>query len=265
VKRPLIVDPFSLPSLLIQPCANGNVLSSATGFAVIEAGSPHLVTNLHVVTGRDTETDRLLSQTGAVPDALRIFHHSALVRGQAGAWCVSDEPLFTENGAPRWLAHPARSIKDTEHPTEYDVDIAALPLLYAPEDAVALHPVDLSWADADVLVAPGLPVSIIGYPFGRAGGGFFPIWKTGHVASDPDAHWSGRYFLVDATTREGMSGSPVLYRSPGMYQRSDGAIILGAANRLMGIYSGRIQDNSEIGIVWQPQLIREVVTQQAEE
>ena len=252
------VDPLSLTSLFIVARVNGQDLASATGIIVEHKSRPWLVTSRHVVNGRDTETDQLLSSTGAVPDTLRIFHHSKLSTVRQGAWTLTEEPLYTGNGVPRWAEHPQFCIKDEERPTEPNVDLAALPLTSL-HDEIQLYPLDLRLAAVEVRVAPGLPVSIIGFPFGRFGAAFFPIWKTGHIASDSDAYWAPRYFLIDATTRSGMSGSPVVYRSFGSYQKNEQTTVVGDATRLMGIYSGRMRDDAEIGIVWKPELIVELI------
>ncbi len=252
------VDPLSLTSLLVVPRVNDQDLGTATCFIVEHKSRAWLVTSRHVVTGRDTETDKLLSNTGAVPDALRIVHHSTLSTELQGAWTLVNEPLYTENGEPRWVEHPHFCIKDAERPTEPNVDLVVLPLSSLHKE-IQLYPLDLRLATVNVRVAPGLPVSIIGFPFGRFGPAFFPIWKTGHIASDADAYWSPRYFLIDATTRTGMSGSPVVYRSFGSYQRDETTTVVGDATRLLGVYSGRIREDAEIGIVWRPELISEML------
>ena len=84
-------------------------------------------------------------------------------------------------------------------------------------------------------VEPGSPVSIVGYPRKITGVVNYPIWKTGHVASDIHAHPDQKHFLIGAMTREGMSGAPVVTKSGG--------------STFLGIYSGRLPDEPEIGIV----------------
>lgn len=252
------VDPLSLTSLLIQPHANGVALGTATGFVVNAREGSWLVTNHHVLTGRDTETGRPLSATAAIPDEIRIWHHSALSTAGQGAWTARIEALAGADGSPRWLEHPRFCPKDQENPEEPNIDIAVLPLEQV-DERVTIYPLSLELAETEVRVSPGLPVFIIGYPFGRTGPGFFPIWKTGHVATDPSPYWSPHHFLVDATTRAGMSGSPVVFRSSGLYERRPGLIEGGYAVRLMGVYSGRIRDDAELGRVWHPRLIREII------
>jgi SEC-C motif len=108
-----------------------------------------------------------------------------------------------------------------------------------------------------------MPVSVIGYPLGLKCGEGWPIWKTGHIASDPDIDFQlGRpAFLIDATTCEGMSGAPVVIRNTSGYQTKNGGHILaaGVTTKFIGIYAGRIHKLSEIGRVWRPFLIHEIL------
>jgi hypothetical protein len=92
-------------------------------------------------------------------------------------------------------------------------------------------------------------------------GGKFPIWKTGHVASDIDLDWDNKpAFLIDATTKSGMSGSPVIAKRVSIYQTSNGNTI-GNAVKFLGVYSGReISDQGiEVGFVWKPRTITEIL------
>ena len=53
----------------------------------------------------------------------------------------------------------------------------------------------------------GMPISIIGFPLGMSGPSRMAIWKTGHIATEPDVDYNGEpFFIIDATTRQGMSG-----------------------------------------------------------
>jgi len=246
--RTIYIDPLSSHSLLLELTARGNSLGTATGFLVEGAEQPCLVTNWHVLAGRDPDTDQPLSDMGAVPDEVRIVHHSA---ERLGSWAARAEALYGPDGSPRWLEHPRGRI----------IDLVALPL-ESVDTSIKIYPFDLSLADVDMVAQPAMPVSIIGYPYGLATAGGWPIWKTGHIASDPDLDYGGRpAFLIDATTRGGMSGSPVVLRLTGGYATRDGSFTLasGPVTRFLGVYSGRIHGEAEIGRVWRPHLITEVL------
>jgi hypothetical protein len=69
-------------------------------------------------------------------------------------------------------------------------------------------------------------------------------------------------FLVDCRTRQGQSGSAVIaYRSGGMVAMEDGssAAFNGPVTKFLGIYSGRINSESDLGIVWKSSAILELV------
>lgn len=250
LRKIIEIDPLSACSLWVELATKGHSLGTATGFIVKETEKPYLITNWHVVAGQNPDTDQLLSSTGALPDTIRIRHHSAR---RLGSWTLRDEALYDADGNPRWVEHPQGRM----------IDVVALPL-EAVDDQVALYPFDLSLADTDMVPRPAMPVSIIGYPFGLATGGAWPIWKTGHIASDPDLDYDDRpAFLIDATTREGMSGSPVVLRLSGGYKTRDGRAILAGAEfqtLFLGVYSGRIRGEAEIGRVWRPRVVREILT-----
>src|SRR4051812_43799972 len=67
------IDPLSVTSLYLKLYAKGNQLSTATGFVVEHHGRRFLVSNWHVFSGRNADTDQPLdSKTAAVPDQVRI-------------------------------------------------------------------------------------------------------------------------------------------------------------------------------------------------
>ena len=70
-------------------------------------------------------------------------------------------------------------------------------------------------------------------------------------------------FLIDCRARPGQSGSPVVaYRSGGSVVLEDGTTVVvsgGPVHRFFGIYSGRINEKSDLGLVWKAQAIRELV------
>lgn len=257
-KDPYLVDDFSLKSLYLTIHANGNYLSNATGFIVKKRDQYFLVTNLHVITGRDNETKKILNSSCAIPDIISIFHHSSVSTYGHGAWSIRKERIYNSEGNPRWLEHPRTCIKNVDMLEEPNIDIAVLPLENAENIEIYIYDIEEL---SNILLPPGLSVSIIGYPFGRTSAALYPIWKTGHIASDIESHIEERHFLIDATTREGMSGSPVVYRAFGSYQAKNGATInfRGVNTYFLGIYSGRIQKDIEIGIVWRPKLINEII------
>ena len=74
--------------------------------------------------------------------------------------------------------------------------------------------------------------------------------------------------LIDCRTREGASGSPVFaYRSSGWVnaesmetgERKSVLISGKPVWRFLGVYSGRLRGDSDVGMVWKAQAVRELV------
>lgn len=114
-------------------------------------------------------------------------------------------------------------------------------------------------------------VFILGYPRGLTMQGVLPVWKRGSIASEPlfSVMDQAPAILVDAVTRKGMSGSPVLYfgdeitdvlgRPRGGNQRGEPWLI--------GVYAGREGVTGEeiemaLGRVWHRRLLDEIFFQQ---
>lgn len=89
------------------------------------------------------------------------------------------------------------------------------------------------------------------------------IWSRGTIATEPEIDYEGMpLFLIDSRTRPGQSGSPVLlYSAGGMVPMQDGssAMFGGAVTRLIGIYSGRVNSESDLGKAWKVNAIQDVV------
>lgn len=89
------------------------------------------------------------------------------------------------------------------------------------------------------------------------------IWTRGAIATEPEADFGGLpRFLIDSRTRPGQSGSPVLfYSAAGLVPTRDGgsAMYSGPVTKLLGVYSGRINGQSDLGFVWKTRVIREII------
>jgi hypothetical protein len=211
-ERRRFVDPLSATSLYLTSKTNDAHLGTATGFIVARREKYYLITNRHVVSGGNSERDQVTQPEGTVPNQLMIWHHGK----ELGTRVSRTESLYLTNGLPRWI----------EHTLSNKVDVVALQLQKIDAE-IQLYPFDLSLADTDMAVGVSMAVSIIGFPLGLTGPENFPIWKTGHLASDPDIDFEGKsLFLIDATTRGGMSGSPVVLRVYGSHLSQSGNQIL---------------------------------------
>lgn len=106
-------------------------------------------------------------------------------------------------------------------------------------------------------------VNIIGFPFGRSSAGYFAIWVKGAIASDMEIdHDQLPCFLIDSRTRSGQSGSPVIaYAAAGPAILGNGSLVEQTTPiaRLLGVYSGRVNEQSDIGYVWKIAAIQEIL------
>ena len=247
---------FSYPSLraLYIEVKRDELVSKATGFVVLTSKGPHLITNKHVVTGTNVNT-RIVDW---IPTHLAIHHHK---KGALGQWVVREEELTIDNENV-WVEHralgagadfvavPLKNLKDVDF---YDVDLKN-PFYSECE----------SDRSRDFMLGPSDTVSIVGFPFGKSSSGYFPIWVTGFLASELTADFEGLPVqLVDSRTRQGQSGSPVFaYRSGGSIPISVGAscIFSGPVAKFIGVYSGRINADSDLGRVWKTSALIELIT-----
>lgn len=234
----------SVQSLLLQMAVNDHPLSTGTGFVCQSRRGPVLITNRHNFTGRDNITGQPLSPTGGIPDRVTILHNK---RRQLGRWVPREESLI---GEP-WIEHPT---------LRENADFVALPLTNL--DDVELYPYEPP-RETDVRLGPGAIVSVVGFPFGLRAGGSLAVWATGFIATEPDVNFNDLpIFLVDCRTRPGQSGSAVIFNSDGgMLTLKDGSIVArhGSTTILLGVYSGRINKESDIGIVWKASAILELI------
>ena len=252
----MTVTDFAFPSfrsIFLEVLQENFPPAPATGFLVPTRLGPMLVTNRHVVAGTDPFTQKV----SRFPTSLRIFHNKANCLGH---WVACEEPLYEGNQA-LWHEHPVLREK---------ADFVALPLTQTADIEVLSYDPGQTWysedpseAHLDFPLGPADPVSIIGFPFGKASTGYLPIWVTGFLASEPATEYQGRPVqLIDSRTRPGQSGSPVFaYRAGGRVrtQRGTTTFFNAPVGKFLGIYSGRIDLESDIGFVWKAAAIQQLL------
>lgn len=239
----------SCSSLVLEPRSDDTSLGTATGFVVRRGRRAFLVTNRHVLRGRRQDNDQPLHPSAALPNNLVIVHNQA---GAPGRWIIKIESLVSARGKPRWFEHPTFNGA---------IDVVCLPL--SEIAGVDLFPYDPWDPGVPLRCGPSDAVSIIGFPFGVTAGGALGVWVQGTLASEPDVDFNNQpLMLVDSRTRPGQSGSPVIaYRSGGMVPLDDGSTVAfnGPVFRFLGVYSGRISAESDLGFVWKAQVVREII------
>lgn len=222
-------------------------LASATGFLVNSKIGIVLITARHNITGRNNITGQPLCDHGGVPDRVTISYSSATDKVKV---VTHTESLFFADGSPRWVEHPTLGAS---------ADFVALPLEHL--DNVLISVVDLKNPGDDLSLTPAESVSVVGFPFGLRSGGVHPIWATGFIASEFDIDYDDKpVFLIDCRSRKGQSGAPVIAKRVGFSAFRNGMRRLGQdSSRFLGIYSGRINDQSDLGLVWKVGAISSLV------
>lgn len=233
-----------------------------------------LVTNFHVATNkkldgewRDPEESR-----DRYPFFLRVYVPSPfkadeanpddeffeldLLNGEVGEYRRAWYSKYDKQDGPR-----PTTVVGPEHlgdyPGEASSDIAVIPLPLAivekfelTERAYIWDRRDLEARDLQYNLRPTEVVHVIGYPFSAKGFTVtMPIWTSGSVANEVNSGPDDR-FLVDARTRPGQSGSPVvLYRSA-TTAGSPLPVQIPEKGLLLGVYSGRTDKVDDLGFVW---------------
>lgn len=176
-------DVRSLASVPIQQFFNDLPLGNASAFVWVEHESHYLITNWHVVTMIDPNTDANLHSKAARPSKLRAEFNP---RPQEWGKHERNIPLYDCLGRPLWLVHAAHKRK---------IDVVAIPL-EPPEDFINFYPINRMKREDELAIRISMDCYVLGYPFGAPAPGF-PVWKRGSIASEPELAGPGnQYFLI---------------------------------------------------------------------
>lgn len=252
----LNVEIPTMKSLFIEMYFGETLLSTGTAFLAANDQQSHcvLITNRHNVTGRRQDTGGCISKTAAIPDNIVIYFHKN--GPDIGEWKPIKLPLYRPDDSPYWIEHPRLGDK---------ADVVALNLTWGSDVHKLPYYMKTQHDRSNIVVGPAEPVSVIGFPFGLSSFGKFPIWATGFLAQELDLITpENPVFLIDCRSRQGQSGSPVIaYRSSGV-RRKDGDRIVATLNpvkawEFLGIYSGRVNSESDLGMVWHVSVVEELL------
>lgn len=204
---------------------------TATGIVRYLAGRAFLVTALHNLTGREPD-GRCKDAEACLPNFVKI----------EGYHTHFEMPLYTGDNDPS-----ADSARYWVHSKGRTIDVGVLPLGFCGQPGSFAHE---SFFDPRQNALEGRvyvtqQCFIVGFPeklVDRTNPNFpRPIFKTAHIAFDPRIDFQGEpIVLVDATTRQGQSGSPV-FASEMTYRGQS------ISNCLIGIYTGRYVSYSVTG------------------
>ena len=173
--------------------------------------------------------------------------------------------LYDSEGKANWYQHPRKNA----------IDVAIInvgTLLLDRYRAIGLNDVA---SQNDMAIQIGNEIFILGYPLGFTHFMETPIWKRGSIASEPhlETQSANSRVVTDATTRQGMSGGPVIMRAKTHYVNETGQIIERAnATRWIGVYASRpdlpvapgvVEDDrrAEVGFFYKSGSVAEAITQ----
>lgn len=240
---------------------NDAELATGTAFFYEHKNSTHLVTNWHNATGLQPKTRKILHSSAAVPNKLHLCVPSkTTVDGHSAfSWTTRILDLYKDESMlePEYFTHPVHG---------ENVDLVTYPIDGLEKTAIVTAN-STSLGLSQIRLRPSLDVFVLGHPLGMSGGAFFPIWKRGSIATEPEVNLDKLpKLLIDTATRQGMSGSPVYAQETGFFfeegktDMKDATI--GSGRRFVGIYSGRVGDDTfqaQLGIVWKVSAIEETI------
>ena len=262
-------NPLSYSSLKLDLFSkDGGRLNSASGFVIEVSNRYYLITNWHILSGRDIVIHDLHTPV-IEPYSLQTSIHIIGGEGENkfplswGVWKRLTIQLYDDGNMPKWIERQANKQNQPM------VDIVALPLqldlkfanlvsrniLRSDSETSFWSKISaISTIDTDVEYGPPDRVHTIGYPLGWAPQGTDKsspaYWKTSTIASEIDkvSSLQEETFFIDPRVPEGMSGSPVI----GM--KND-------RMKLLGVYSdsSTAEFGANAGLVWNASVIKELV------
>lgn len=256
------INPLTwIPKQLTITCQSGN-LKFATGYLTKSEGRIYLISNWHVLSGRNCHTGQTIDKSGDLPQLITFplykFYPDKTMYTKEHL--EIDVPLGNDLIEPIWI----------EHPSGQEVDIAAVEVVADFPETAKLD--FLSDLPVSQLLKPEVAsdVFVLGFPLGIAKQDFLPIWKRASIASEPEVSVEKQEkILIDTATREGMSGSPVFAYTKSAFaldwEDMPGAYAVpGLHFKFLGVYSGRYGSDdlfgAQLGIVWKETLINEMLS-----
>lgn len=240
-----VINEHSLKAIYLEVFFNEIKLATGTGFFVRSSEGPVFITNRHLVTGKDQNTGKPLEDKNlSIPNCGKLIIRDDNKPREYKFEYYSDNSMTK----PIWFEHPLYGAK---------CDVVGI-LLSDLENVIHKY-VDASEEWKSIEIAE--EVHVIGYPFGMNEN--LGIWVTGHIASEPEVPYKGMpSFLIDSRTRQGQSGSIVIRRVNEGDTVVHGGSLYKATGKMVsdiGIYSGRVNKDSDLGIVWKMEIVRDIL------
>lgn len=241
------VDHYSTTSCFVVAYQDTNYRWHGSGFFARFNSKLYFITNNHCV-GGEYYLQQFLRDSGYMPPEKNIpnFLRIRMYNESLNRTFSINLPLKNGYGKNSYV-----KFWDNDSDSSSILDVVAIPILGL-DSLMASYPFFLRNEDLDTRLPlyPAGELSVVGFPFDWGFRNLYPIWKRATIASDPNFNAIGNSkFFIDATTRGGMSGSPVFFRGTS-YNPGGTNIIMTSQpiTILVGIYSAQIY-NSELGLV----------------
>ena len=239
------INTLSIMALYLEMFFDDMKLASGTAFFTESSKGPVLITNRHNMTGRDQNTNQPLDKKySAIPNNIRF----KVIGSHEPFWYAFDLYEDKEMEQPVWVEH-----------SEFGEKVDVVGVLFSELKNGIYHFVDTKedWHTWEV----GDRIHVLGYPFGLNKN--LALWATGYIASEPATNYNRMpAFLIDCRTRAGQSGSLVIARfRAGETVLHEGKLYQAKKDmtHYLGIYSGRVNSESDLGIVWKIDVIRDII------
>ena len=238
------ISTHSITPIYIEMCFNEMKLASGTAFFVKSKKGPILITNRHNLTGRDQNTDKPLNKDCAIPNHIRF----SIIGSHEPMWYFFDLYENEDIEKPTWVEHPKFGSK---------VDVVGVLLSELEGTIHYFAETKKHWITPKVTDK----IHVLGYPFGIKEN--FAIWATGYIATEFSVSYDKKpAFLIDCRTRKGQSGSLVLtkYKTGHIAKyKKKHHVAKKESVQYLGVYSGRINSDSDLGIVWKMEVVRDIL------
>jgi len=235
------------PIELLANDGSDTIMGTATGFFWKKDGKPYLVTNWHVVSGRNSFTSKLNSK-GYIPKRFRFYGISVSV-------CNGVVSFSRQRWTQEWTGEMEAVLAEPPKVDGQPIDIWGIPIV--PGAVLSRDPSRTGFEGAAeatgflnehdgqrIVTNVGDDCFILGYPLRNYDGLMPPVWKRGSIASETLLGLDGRpVFLVDAATTPGMSGSPIIRKVVTFTadNKDIGALQEFPYYEVIGVYAGRLE------------------------
>jgi len=224
---------------------------SATGFFFLYKDTLYIATNKHVFE----------HELGISPEEIRILF-----------WKMGDQenpnpvtiPMKDDDGSPRWITHEDEKI---------DLALLSLEETNLPGLAFEAFTMDDFYDMNPSRSKLGRDAMVVGYPAPGArpikdSQTSYPVAVSAMISSEYGSDFDHQpFFLIDADSYDGMSGSPVMIRPGPDFRLDQGHVQSGESSMFLGIHSGPYEElpNLDLNRVWYPHLLMEIVDMNSRE